>query len=139
MELKRLAAKRTEKTVASLVADLDEVIVFARQCNNPSAMVAAIVQQGRLLGLEAPRQLEIMHRPAPLPTKVLELSVEEWTAQFSRPLRLPKPGKNPKPLKPIGEEKHPKPLVVDETVADQSAMSEAPTWEKGVIYLDDEH
>lgn len=92
-ELKENAAKQTEKTVASLVAELDEVIVFARQCNNPSAMVAAIAQQSRLLGLEAARQLEIMHRPAPLPTKVLELSVEEWTAQFSTPLRLPSQAK----------------------------------------------
>ncbi|MFS8115193.1 hypothetical protein QD460_26005 [Rhizobium jaguaris] len=82
-ELKGAAAKRTLKTVESLVADLDEVIVFARQCNNPSAMVAAIAQQARLLGLEAPKQLEVMHKPAPLPTKVLEMTVEEWTAQFS--------------------------------------------------------
>lgn len=137
-ELKSKAATRTEKTVASLVAELDEVIVFARQCHNPSAMVAAIVQQARLLGLESPRQLEIMHRPAPLPTKVLELSVEEWTAQFSTPLRLPKPSKNPKPLKQVREEKHLKTLAIDETAADQPAMSEAPMWEKGAIYLDDE-
>ncbi|MDL2398428.1 Terminase small subunit [Rhizobium mayense] len=83
-ELKGAAAKRTLKTVEILVDQLDEVIVFARQCNNPSAMVAAIAQQAKLLGLEAPRQLEVMHRPAPLPTSVLELSEEEWTAQFSK-------------------------------------------------------
>ncbi len=82
-ELKGLAAKRTEKTVASLVQDLDEAIAFAQKCKNPSAVVAAIALQARLLGLEAPRQLEVMHRPAPLPTKVLELTEEEWTAQFS--------------------------------------------------------
>ncbi|WP_141652332.1 Terminase small subunit [Rhizobium grahamii] len=82
-ELKGQAAKRTEKTVASLVADLDEVIEFARECKNPAAMVAAIAQQARLLGLEAPRQLEVMHKPAPLPTRVLELTEQEWTAQFA--------------------------------------------------------
>jgi len=82
-ELKGQAAKRTEKTVASLVADLDEAIVFAQKCKNPSAVVAAIALQARLLGLEAPRQLEVMHRPAPLPTKVLELTEDEWTAQFA--------------------------------------------------------
>ncbi len=82
-ELKGMAAQRTEKTVASLVANLDEAIVFAKQCKNPSAVVAAIIAQARLLGLEAPRQLEVMHKPAPLPTKLLELTEEEWTAQFS--------------------------------------------------------
>lgn len=81
-ELKGSAAKRTEKTVASLVEGLDEAIGIARQTRNAGAMVAAINAQARLLGLEAPRQLEVMHRPAPLPTKVLELTEEEWTAQF---------------------------------------------------------
>jgi hypothetical protein len=82
-ELKGQAAQRTEKTVASLVSDLDEAIAFAQKCKNPSAVVAAIALQARLLGLEAPRQLEVMHRPAPLPTKVLELTEEEWMAQFA--------------------------------------------------------
>ncbi len=82
-ELKGQAAQRTEKTVISLVQDLDDAIAFAQKCKNPSAVVAAIALQARLLGLEAPRQLEVMHRPAPLPTKVLELTEEEWTAQFS--------------------------------------------------------
>ena len=81
-ELKGKAATRTEKTVASLVADLDEAIVFARQCNSPAAVVAAIALQARLLGLEAAQKLEVTHRPAPLPTNVLELTEEEWTAQF---------------------------------------------------------
>jgi len=82
-ELKGQAAQRTEKTVASLVQDLDDAIAFAQKCKNPSAVVAAIALQARLLGLEAPKQLEVMHRPAPLPTKVLELTEEEWAAQFS--------------------------------------------------------
>ncbi|MEF0939874.1 Terminase small subunit [Rhizobium sp. BR 362] len=89
-ELKGAAAKRTLKTVESLVSDLDEVIVFARQCGNPAAMVSAIAAQARLLGLEAPKQLEVMHKPAPLPTKVLELTEAEWQAQFST-------GRGPKP------------------------------------------
>jgi hypothetical protein len=138
-ELKAEAAKRTKKTVASLVAELDEVIAFARECHNPSAMVAAIVQQGRLLGLEAPRQLEVMHRPAPLPTKVLELTEEEWRQQFSTPLRLPEPSKHSKPVKQIQEEKYLKSLGVEETITDPPAMAEATTYEQGVIYLDDEH
>lgn len=137
-ELQGQAADRTEKTVASLVAQLDEVIAFARQCNNPSAMVAAITQQARLLGLESPRQLEIMHRPAPLPTKVLELSLEEWTAQFSKPRGLPEPGMPSKPLKQIQEQKHLKKLAVEEIIADRPAIREAPTCAPNVVYLDDE-
>ncbi|MGO8550127.1 hypothetical protein ACC732_36650, partial [Rhizobium ruizarguesonis] len=51
-ELQNGAAKRTEKTVESLVADLDEASAFARQCGNPTALVSAIMAQaksGRLL------------------------------------------------------------------------------------------
>ncbi|WP_245273379.1 terminase small subunit [Phyllobacterium sp. UNC302MFCol5.2] len=138
IELKGRAAKRTEKTVASLVADLDEAIVFARKCNSPSAVVAAINAQAKLLGLEAPRQLEVMHRPAPLPTKVLELTEEEWRQQFSTPLGLPGPSSNPKPLKQIRAPKHPKARAVEETIAERHAMVETPTWLSGVVYLDDE-
>lgn len=125
-ELKSKAATRTEKTVASLVAELDDVIVFARQCHNPSAMIAAIAQQSRLLGLEAPRQLEIAHKPAPLPTRTLELSVEEWTAQFSTP------------LKQIRMEKHPKALIAKEVVTQPPELTEKPIWVPGEICLDDE-
>jgi hypothetical protein len=47
-ELKGQAAVRAEKTIASLVADLDDAIAFARLCNNPSAMVAAITPRPAL-------------------------------------------------------------------------------------------
>ncbi|MEK1891669.1 MAG: terminase small subunit [Phyllobacterium sp.] len=137
-ELKSKAATRTEKTVASLVAELDDVIVFARQCHNPSAMIAAIAQQSRLLGLEAPRQLEIAHKPAPLPTRTLELSVEEWTAQFSTPLRLPEPSRPPTLLKHTRAEKHPKAPVVEQIIVRPPELTETPIWVPGEICLDDE-
>ncbi|EJL53925.1 Terminase small subunit [Rhizobium sp. CF122] len=82
-ELKGQAAKRTVKTVESLVSDLDETIAFARECRNPAAMVAAINAQARLLGLVVERsEVSVLHKPAPLPTRTLELSEAEWTAQF---------------------------------------------------------
>lgn len=82
-ELQGKAAQRTEKTVESLVADLDETIAFARECKNPAAMVAAINAQARLLGLVIDRsEVMVMNKPAPLPTRTLELSEEEWVAQF---------------------------------------------------------
>ncbi|MBB3645721.1 hypothetical protein FHX14_001900 [Rhizobium sp. BK619] len=84
-ELQGTAAKRTTKTVESLVADLDEIIAFARQCGNPTAMVAAVNTQAKLLGLMIDRsETTVLQRPAPLPTKVLELSESEWIAQFSK-------------------------------------------------------
>ncbi|MGO7210174.1 terminase small subunit [Rhizobium ruizarguesonis] len=91
-ELQGTAAQRTVKTVESLVADLDATIAFARECKNPAAMVAAINAQARLLGLVVERsEVMVLSKPAPLPTKVLELSEEEWTAQFSTSRPGPKP------------------------------------------------
>lgn len=91
-ELQGAAATRTEKTTASLVADLDEIIAFARQRGNPTAMVAAVNTQAKLLGLMVDRsEVSVMHRPAPLPTKILELTEAEWTAQFSASRPRPKP------------------------------------------------
>ncbi|PTM96491.1 hypothetical protein [Mycoplana dimorpha] len=89
-------------------------------------MVAAIAQQAKLLGLEAPRQLEIMHKPAPLPTRVLELTEEEWTAQFANPPRLVNTAK---PLKQIRAEKRPKTTAIPEPVAEGSPMP-------GALWLD---
>ncbi|MGR9283955.1 terminase small subunit [Rhizobium johnstonii] len=91
-ELQGTAAQRTTKTVESLVSDLDETIAFARECRNPAAMVAAINAQARLLGLVVERsEVSVLHRPAPLPTKILELTEAEWTAQFSASRPGPKP------------------------------------------------
>ncbi|MBB3298092.1 MULTISPECIES: terminase small subunit [unclassified Rhizobium] len=91
-ELQGAAAQRTVKTVESLVSDLDETIAFARECRNPAAMVAAINAQARLLGLVVERsEVSVLHRPAPLPTKILELTEAEWTAQFSASRPGPKP------------------------------------------------
>jgi hypothetical protein len=84
-ELQGTAAQRTVKTVESLVADLDEIIVFAKECRNPAAMVAAVNSQARLLGLMIDRSEQVvLQRPAPLPTAVIELSESEWLRQFSK-------------------------------------------------------
>ena len=44
-------AARSVKTVGSLVADLDEAFALARDCRAPGAMVAAVMGQGKLVGL----------------------------------------------------------------------------------------
>ncbi|MBB3455212.1 hypothetical protein FHT86_003511 [Rhizobium sp. BK313] len=135
-ELKGQAARRTVKTVESLVEDLDAVIVFARQCKQPGAMVSAIAQQAKLLGLEAPKQLEILHRPALLPTKVLELTEQEWVAQFGagpgpRPA-LTEAGKRRTAEKRLNGCARPKPTVAFEPDDDEATA--IPT--TGVIDLD---
>ncbi|MGG7581509.1 terminase small subunit [Rhizobium sp. NLR17b] len=82
-ELKSVAAKRTTKTVASLVSDLDQIIAFSKECRNPAAMVAAVNSQARLLGLMIDRSEQVvLRKPAPLPTAVIELSEAEWVRQF---------------------------------------------------------
>ncbi|MGR9175651.1 terminase small subunit [Rhizobium leguminosarum] len=112
-ELQGTAAQRTVKTVESLVHDLDETIAFARQCRNPTAVVSAIGLQAKLLGLMAPTQLEITrHAPAPLPTKLIELSEAEWVAQFGQrpaPMRTPPGAKRSK----AGQRKPPPAITWD--------------------------
>jgi len=136
-ELKAQAATRTEKTVASLIADLDETIIFARQCRNPAAMVQGLALQAKLLGLMAPQQLEIRHAPAPWPTQTIELSEAEWKAQFAKrtaPLELGRPSK---PLRQIQVEQHQKALVVEEVVADLPDEPNLPPWKHRDIDLDE--
>ncbi|MGO4833467.1 Terminase small subunit [Rhizobiaceae sp. 2RAB30] len=97
-ELQGRAAEKATKTTASLIRDLDDAIVFARQCENPSAIVQAITLQARLLGLLVEKRAidVVMHKPSLTPmAAALELTVEEWQAQFVKPHtveHLPPPG-----------------------------------------------
>ncbi|MGO7174159.1 Terminase small subunit [Rhizobium ruizarguesonis] len=139
-ELQGAAATRTEKTTASLVADLDEIIAFARQCGNPTAMVAAVNTQAKLLGLMIDRsETTVLQRPAPLPTKILELSEDEWIAQFGK-------GPGPRPALTDGAKQR-KTEARDLGVAGNRRAVEPPiTWDietdeikaRGVIGLDDD-
>ena len=87
-ELQAKAAQKCEKTVASLVADLDRALAIAQQDRNPNAMVAAIVAQGKLLGLVIDKaQIETKaHRPAPEPDVAagVLMSEDEWEQRLQR-------------------------------------------------------
>lgn len=84
-ELQGAAAKRSEKTIESLVEQLDEIIEFARRCKQPAVMVSAVNSQARLLGLMVDKsEVSVLHKPALIPTRLIELSEEEWIAQFSK-------------------------------------------------------
>ena len=83
-ELQIQAARKAEKTVESLVADLDRAIELAIQNRQTSAMVSAIATQAKLLGLIVDRsETEILQKPSRVPTARVELSMEEWQRQFN--------------------------------------------------------
>ncbi|TBD45427.1 Terminase small subunit [Rhizobium leguminosarum] len=139
-ELQGTAAQRTVKTVESLVADLDATIAFARECKNPAAMVAAINAQARLLGLVVDRsEVIVMNKPAPLPTKILELSEEEWTAQFST-------GTGPRPSLTDRAKQRKAETLKSNGASNRGAIEPTITWDvetnaikaRGVIGLDDD-
>jgi hypothetical protein len=109
-ELQGAAAQRTTKTLENLVAELDEAAAFARQCGNPTALVSAINSQARLLGFWVDRsQVEVHHGPAPLSTKLLELSEDEWKRKFSPSYAQTPALPSAKKLKP--EKRKPPPTI----------------------------
>lgn len=87
-ELRREAAYRSTKTVASLVEGLDRALAIAQEDRNPNAMVAAIVAQGKLLGLVVDKaQIETKaHRPAPEPDVAagVLMTEGEWEERLRR-------------------------------------------------------
>lgn len=83
LELQQALAVRTVVSLESLTAQLDEIRVAAKAAGSYGPAVAAVVAVARLHGFMVDRQeLTVMHRPAPLPTKILELSESEWLEQF---------------------------------------------------------
>lgn len=87
-ELRREAAYRSTKTVASLVAGLDHALAIAQEDRNANAMIAAIVAQAKLLGLVVDKsQIETtVHRPAPEPEVAagVLMSEDEWERRLQR-------------------------------------------------------
>src|SRR5262249_4446291 len=84
-ELQGKTAARAEVTRDSLVADLEEARRIALSCNPPqsSAAIQATMGIARLTGmLIERRQIEVAHKPG-LIGKMIELSEDEWLAQFA--------------------------------------------------------
>lgn len=71
-------------TVEELLVELEEARVSALEADQPGAAVNATIGKARLLGLLIDRKEVdmVMHRPAPLPTKAIELDEAEWIRQF---------------------------------------------------------
>jgi hypothetical protein len=80
------AAARTVATAAQIAEDLDEIRLLAISDGQYAAAVAAALGRAKILGLYVDRrEVEILHRPAPLPTNVLELTEDQWRRQFALP------------------------------------------------------
>lgn len=81
-----LQARLAEKTVISLEGltnDLLEIKAKALANGSFGPAVAAVVAVARLHGMLVDKaEVTVNHRPAPLPTKILELSEDEWIEQF---------------------------------------------------------
>lgn len=75
--------RRTLITLESLTDDLIEIRQAARAAGSFGPAVQATQTIAKLHGFMVDRaEVTVSHRPAPLPTKVLELSEDEWKAQF---------------------------------------------------------
>jgi hypothetical protein len=78
------AAAKTVNTTASIVAELEQARILALQDGMYGPAVAASLGKAKLLGLIIDRaQVDVLHRPAPIPTDVLELSEDQWRRQFT--------------------------------------------------------
>jgi hypothetical protein len=87
-EQQEKAAKRTLITLDSLTTDLMDIRTKALAAGSFGPAVQALTVVARLHGLLVEKaELTVMHRPAPLPTKILELSEDDWIRQFGQGLQ----------------------------------------------------
>ena len=85
----RLAAQqRLEVTTDTIVERLDQARMIALTTKPPqvAAAVAAIMGQAKVLGLVIDRSemTVIRDKPSPVPSKVLELSEDDWKKTFAK-------------------------------------------------------
>ena len=84
-ELQAKAAMRSEVTVDSLVADLDDMLQLATKIGQPSAGVSAVMGKAKLLGLVIDRAevSAVVRKPSRTPTIDKSISMEEWVKKFA--------------------------------------------------------
>lgn len=82
-ELRQAASVRTVVSLESLTNELLDIKAKAVANGSYGPAVAAVVAVAKLHGFMVEKsEVMINHRPAPLPTKILELSEDEWIEQF---------------------------------------------------------
>lgn len=86
--------ERSQLEACDIIEMLRETRIVAMQANPPqaSAAVAAAMGIAKLLGLAVDKSEAhiVHHKPAPLPTTLVELSQAEWQRQFD-PSHKPQP------------------------------------------------
>jgi phage terminase small subunit len=82
-EVQAALTAKTIITLESLTEDLMDTRQKALAAGSFGPAVAASVAVARLHGFMVERsEVTVMNKPAPLPTKILELSEDEWKEQF---------------------------------------------------------
>jgi hypothetical protein len=82
-ELRGELVKRTMISLESLTDDLIDIRDKAIKAGSFGPAVQSVIAIARMHGFMVDKaELTVMHRPAPLPTKVLELSEDDWVRQF---------------------------------------------------------
>lgn len=82
-EVQTALTAKTIITLESLTDDLMDTRRKALAAGSFGPAVAASVAVARLHGFMVERsEVTVMNKPAPLPTKILELSEDEWKEQF---------------------------------------------------------
>lgn len=80
--------------------ELLDIVAKSKLALQFGAATSAMGLLGKMHGLVVERgEVTVLHRPAPLPTAVLELSEEDWLRQFSRADRKLQALDPPKPKK----------------------------------------
>ena len=84
-ELQREHATRLNMTVDDHIARLLEMYELARRKEQPANGIAAVWAMAKILGHITDRRetTEIVHKPSPILTTVVELTEEQWLEQFS--------------------------------------------------------
>lgn len=85
VQLQAAAARKVEKDLATLVAELDDAFRMAKEDRNPAAMVAATAMTAKLLGLVVNRNenVEVLHKPSAMVDAPREMAVEEWLEKYA--------------------------------------------------------
>jgi ATP phosphoribosyltransferase len=85
------AATRSAISVESVTRNVMRIADKAEADGQWSSAWGAHALVARLHGLITDKkEVEVTHRPAPLPTKAIELDESDWEMQFARPLPAPK-------------------------------------------------
>jgi hypothetical protein len=86
--LRERMAERTYQSVDLLIKQLDDARLLAMVDRQVGPCITAIMAKAKLLGYLVDKseiEMHILNKPSREPTKIVELSVEDWQEQFGNP------------------------------------------------------